>query len=137
MANTTDFSSARVGDRVWEVRWGWGTVVSIKTDNSYPVNVELDIGGGEFNFTFDGKFESTDLHPSLFWDKILFVVPPRPKRMVKKTLEGWVNVYPEDSPLKTFHFVKDRPHADGLAEQTRIACVHVTGEYEVEDRDDS
>ena len=131
MANTTDFSSARVGDRVWEVRWGWGTVVSIKTDNSYPVNVELDIGGGEFNFTFDGKFESTDLHPSLFWDKILFVVPPRPKRMVKKTLEGWVNVYPDDSPVKRFHFIKDRKFSDEIAEPTRIACVHVTGEYEV------
>ena len=125
MENETTFENAKVGDRVWWFNQRvFGGIVR-KTDAAIWVAFqEYDTIAFNLNGERHGLQE-------LFWDEILFVAPPRPKRMVKKTLEGWVNVYPDDSPLKRFHFVKDRPHADGLAEQTRIACVHVTGEYEV------
>ena len=49
----------------------------------------------------------------------------------EKKLEGWVNVYPDDSLLKRFIFVKERKDAEIVSDNDRIACVHVTGEYEV------
>lgn len=48
---------------------------------------------------------------------------------VTKTLEGWVNVY--GTYMGMVH--KTRDDADRSAGSTRIACVKVTGTYEVEE----
>jgi len=52
---------------------------------------------------------------------------PREKKMVKKTLTRWVNLYEYDI---TYH--DSRSFADYAAAPGRIACVELTGEYEVE-----
>jgi hypothetical protein len=49
-------------------------------------------------------------------------------KRVKKTITRWVNVYPCRESL---HKTKDK--ADDDATFSRIACVEVTGEYEVDD----
>ena len=53
---------------------------------------------------------------------------PKPKRTVKKEVVAWANVYKRE----TF-FSATREIADGCADADRIACVKLTGEYEVEE----
>jgi len=73
-------------------------------------------------FTKDGRYASWCKEPSL-----IFV--ERPKRKVTKTIERWVNVYlwgtgiTHDTEGKANHF----------AGADRIACVKLTGTYEVEE----
>ena len=51
------------------------------------------------------------------------------KKMAKKTVEHFANIYPDVSPC--FHSTKEL--ADRCATDDRIACVKLTGEYEVEE----
>ena len=46
----------------------------------------------------------------------------------KRTIEGWVNVY-ESGHSGDFHSTKE--YADATSGRKRIACVHVSGEYEI------
>lgn len=123
------FADVKVGDRVWSVLCGWGVVVDIDTSH-YPVDVNFDAGSCDC-FTFEGKQEIRDTSPALFWDEIKIVPPPRPKRKVTKTLEGWINLYPGGSTSGNLHPTESV--ADQKADPGRIACVHVTGTYEVEE----
>ena len=55
-----------IGDRVWGVLYGYGTVIGI--DNSeFPISVDFD---DEYNneFTLEGKEYSEDKEPSLFFE---------------------------------------------------------------------
>ena len=51
----------------------------------------------------------------------------QPKKMVKKSASYWANIYPNGD----FTFYPTKIVADSYALSTRIACVHLTGEYEV------
>ena len=53
---------------------------------------------------------------------------PKEKKMVKKTLTRWANIY-EGRDVATF---ATKEHADLRAGFCRLACVELTGEYEVE-----
>ncbi|MGL5711723.1 MAG: hypothetical protein ACRCX2_01780, partial [Paraclostridium sp.] len=57
----------KVGDRVWCVDFGWGTVVAIKS-LSYPVNVEFDDGQHQ-SFVEDGRHYQSGLR-ALFFEEI-------------------------------------------------------------------
>lgn len=71
------FKDAKVGDRVWYQRKGFGTIIAIYPKNLYPIKVHF---GNSFlrDFTFDGKVGSKDTNPTLFWDEIKFEIPPKP-----------------------------------------------------------
>lgn len=61
----------------------------------------------------------------------------RPKKMVKKTMEKWANVYVGGATF-TYSTIE---HADNAAlfrsgVDRRIACVKLVGEYEVEESDE-
>lgn len=87
------FRDAKVGDAVWSVVYGWGKVVSIDLMPDFPVLVKFDsqLNSG-FSYRRDGRY-AADQFPTLFWDEVPIVAPPRPKRKVKKVLEGWVNLF--------------------------------------------
>jgi hypothetical protein len=51
------------------------------------------------------------------------------RKVKKKKITAWANVYPERSP----HLYDTKRIADRLADNDRIACVELTGEYEVEE----
>lgn len=88
------FKNAIVGDRVWSIRKGWGTVIKVDTDSDYPIKVRLDVSERIEGYTYDGRFTSVDLGPELFWDEVHIVAPSKPK--VKRSYEEvkWCNIYP-------------------------------------------
>jgi hypothetical protein len=90
------FGPDDVGMKVWNPELGFGKIVKWHEDYFYPVEV-LFKNGAIDGFTNDGRL--TDLEqPSLFrqGDTIHIPVEPRPK--VKKTLSGYLNLYPDAGP---------------------------------------
>jgi hypothetical protein len=79
------FSSAKVGDRVWDIHKGWGTITCI--DNSlYPIYVNFDdmaFNGSTHKYTSKGYYREDHINPSLFWDEIKFTIPNKPKTRYK------------------------------------------------------
>jgi hypothetical protein len=87
------FSEARVGDRVFHLMFGWGTIANLTPEilevlflnKKYPME-----------FLHDGKMEPTDARQSLFWGEPSVNPPGPPKRPVTKTKEVWANVFVND-----------------------------------------
>ena len=84
MSSGSDFSGVKVGDRLWYLNHEV-PVVSINATARYPIQV-LGKGARAECFTLEGQV-SADGPQVLFWDKVEIVPPPRPKRLVKKTIE--------------------------------------------------
>ena len=130
--NAFDGKTARVGDKVWSIQLGDAKVAAIDEtkEAEFPVVLETKDGGREY-YTIDGKDDPDDLIPSVYYGPPDIIGPPRPKRMVKRVLHRWVNVYPTDSP-DVMHPTKE--DADRRADpSTRIACVEINQPYEVEE----
>ena len=79
------FKDAKIGDRVWGMRYGWGVVRSINLKSVYPVVVYFDEQENPVSFMFNGKYALTDLLPTLFWDEVKFDIPQKP--LPKKYLD--------------------------------------------------
>jgi hypothetical protein len=130
--NETTFENAQVGDRVWSYAYGWGTVTNHCPDSytgRYPIVVKFDTGSATGTYTKQGKFTTTEPQ-TLFWDEIPIIAPPRPKRLVTKTAEVWINVYGYGPSI---NFFSSEEAANEIAGKSRIACVKLTGSYEVEE----
>ena len=54
--------------------------------------------------------------------------PPPPKEKVKKTIEGWVNVY-QEGPGRILYLSEADANTCEKTNIGRIACVRVSGEY--------
>lgn len=129
-----DFSDVEIGNRVFHIAYGWGTVGQISTD-TFKVTF---INGAEEWFWFDGKSNRTHYNPSVFWDEIKIVSPPKPKRKVEKTIEGWLNIYPDPMIDKTIvasvrYLYVSQEIANNVADIFRRlgeAC-HVTHKYTI------
>lgn len=131
IVNPFDGSRAKVGDRVYSLQWGWGTVRHIFTDGLFPIGVFFDEGADDGEcFTKDGKRFPTVQSPDLFYGPPEIIGPPKPKRTVKRTLKRWVNVYANNSGNHSF---PTKEAADRYSALGRIACVELTGTYEVEE----
>lgn len=76
----------------------------------------------EHCFYCDGKHSTDHTHSVL-------TLVERPKKMVTKTIERWANVY-SDECVYIHH---SREKADVYDGGNRIACVKLTGTYEVEE----
>jgi hypothetical protein len=59
------FKDAKIGDKVWYIGRGWGTIVDIVI-NSYPIAVEFK-PGQVLSFLDDGRLFIDDEFPVLFW----------------------------------------------------------------------
>lgn len=129
----TDFRNAREGDLLFLAS---GKKVCVKHIAASPPNnsafIEIDMGSYIANFNFNGELEGfSELGQVLFWSPVHIDPPPRPKRKVKKVVEAWRNIYPD---YYTTH--ESKRNADNCANrntETIIACVRLTGEYEVEE----
>jgi hypothetical protein len=84
------FKNAKVGDRVWHITKGFGKIVEIFPEATFPITVEFH-GISRINFRYDGKQLRKDLNPTLFWDKIKFDIPkmPLPKLEVDTKVIVW------------------------------------------------
>jgi hypothetical protein len=96
----------------------------------------MEEGGVSFKFTTGGFILGHDLiMPTVFWDKVHIDPPPRPKRKVKVQVEVWANIY-KDPPFncgEKIHVHESEYRAKACASQGLIACVRLTGSYEVEE----
>lgn len=119
------FRDAKVGDRVWGVRHGWGEVSTVDSSSEWPIEVmfEAQDDYGEPHqdaYTFSGRLYQEDCNPTLFWDEIKFEVPEKPARLMDRTFEGWVNLYRYDAPC----FQGSKKSSDE-ANSGRIGCYEV------------
>ena len=88
----TTFEDAKVGDRVWALSFGWGTVVDInKYRNLYPIQVSF--GLTTCTYTTDGKSFIDHISQALFWDEVVITPPekPLPKLQVDTKVLVWDN----------------------------------------------
>lgn len=110
------FNGIKIGDRVWSIRYGWGTVVELKLNTLYQICVRFDNKDGYVrfdkkdgitSFTLDGKYALEDNMPTLFWDEIKFELPqkPLPKLEVDTKVIVWSSCTPSCKEKRYFsHF---------------------------------
>ena len=70
------FSNAKIGDKLWSFRYGWGEVFDIIYNTQYPINIRF--GRGTCTYTTLGKSYAGDLLPDLYYDEIKFEIPKKP-----------------------------------------------------------
>ncbi len=95
------FRNAKVGDRVWNMFRGWGTVEQIDFDVDFPIRVVFDGTEYDETFTFEGKIRKCDINPTLFWDEIKFEIPKKSFNLeeelrrleIKEFVNGEMNYY--------------------------------------------
>lgn len=76
---TTTFETAKVGDRVYSIPFGWGEIREISADsqNVYYIHVYFENHGFE-HYTLDGYFHNITHIQSLFWDEVYIEAPIKP-----------------------------------------------------------
>ena len=74
------FKNAKIGDRVFSCRQGWGTIVQIDPtcECGLVYKYAPDEGYCAFWFTVSGRIEEEDLFPSVLWGEPKFEMPKRP-----------------------------------------------------------
>ena len=128
------FDGIKVGDRVYDMRDGWGSANIVCSPVSPRLLIFFDNGMAR-QFSLDGQF-APQCPQSLFWDKPEFTPPPRPKRKVKKSLEGWAVVCSGGGAVFFTHESDARAHARDIEAEgwySVSAIVKLTGTYEVEE----
>lgn len=91
--------------------------------SNYPITVKYSDDDHVASFTEDGKCYRYHKTPSL-------VLISRAKKKVTKTIEQWVNTYPDGTHG---YMYKSESDANDAHSSNRIACVKLTGTYEVEE----
>lgn len=71
------FRNAKIGDKVWDIIYGWGNIISVIKDYPFPIAVDFS-NGKTISYKFNGKNNDTDINPRLFWDEIKFEIPEKP-----------------------------------------------------------
>lgn len=120
------FRDVKVGDKCWTIQLGDAEIMEINTGDAYP----LSIGNVKktFDYDLDGKLWKDDKVPSAFWSTPNIIPPPRPKRKVKKVIEGWINIYPGDVMYSS------KEKAGEMRDDTHLGePFFVHHEYEVEE----
>ncbi len=86
------FDGITVGTKVYDREGGEWEVIGVPS--LYFVAALKN--GKSFNIKYDGfLFGFESLGQQFFWSPPQQIeVPPRPKRMVRKVVEGWINIYP-------------------------------------------
>lgn len=121
------FEGVNEGDKVWDVVLGEGEVVRIGEEDDRPITVYFHRFGSHRFYTLDGQYERLQ-NQVLFWPGTKIISGPPPKRKRKIVVERWVNVYyGYDDTYDT------KAIADECAGPSRIACIRLTGEAEVEE----
>ncbi len=54
----------RVGDRVFDIRYGWGEIVSINSDRAYPITAVFN--GSKTNYTYKGESSTGNIQTLSF-----------------------------------------------------------------------
>ncbi len=136
------FDGVKVGDKVWDILYGWLEVVEVYS-NIDVFRAKANSGKWyDLVTSIDGLSTITNTRRT-FWDEVKIIPPPRPKRKVVKTVEGYINIYQSikasDGKLgDDFHtgeYIHKTPEeADANRNINRLgkAC-YIKHQYEVEE----
>jgi hypothetical protein len=102
------FKNAQIEDRVWDSRYGWGTIKSIYPKNLFPIKVEFDYKNLKKDYTFDGRSSLNYIAQVLFWNSFKIPLESLIKPLLGQTIETQVLV-PNDIKEKRYfsHFHKE------------------------------
>ena len=125
------FSDAKKGDKVFHQGWGWGRVTGLYLHNDYPISVAFNGLTCNHQFDLDGVREG-DTEPTLFWDKIEFEVPKRPKKEVRRTKTFYINLY-KDGEVSAYSdeddAVSDAEYMDAHGVKTLLWAKEMKTDY--------
>ena len=126
-----DFSKARVGDVVYDIRYGHGKITHINPGDDYSIVCYFHEAQEKETYTIDGRTHDWHIGPVLFHAKPEISDPPPPKRKMKR--QAWLNIYPANSmPPIIICNHETKEQADALANNERIACIPIEWEEEEE-----
>lgn len=129
MNKNVTFTDAKVGDRVWSLTEGWGTIIDrFSLYIYYPVAVEFD-NGAYRTYTLLGRLYISDHRPTLFWNEVKFDTPekPLPQLEVDAKVLVWNN--PNQKHRRHFsHFSNGRIYTfdSGSTSFTRLHAGSIT-----------
>lgn len=90
----SDFSNAKVGDKVFEVGRGWGMIIAVSPGSLWAIEVEFDHDHNKTEeYTIDGRLYIEYETPSLFWDNPIKEVLAPP--VIEKSITVYANIYPK------------------------------------------
>lgn len=121
------FADVRVGDCVYDMGYGEG-IVDTDMGSSFIACFK-----GSCRYTYDKEGVLHCLLPqranqTLFYSKPVFELPPPPRRMVKKVVEGWVNLCSNSQMVALWDSERT---ADLYANKKRLGPAHfIRHEYE-------
>ena len=74
------FKNLKLNDKVFSIRYGWGTVSRVDEDCLGGLYYSYDSDNGQNCVWFDvhGKLWKDDYYPSIFWDVPQITLPKRP-----------------------------------------------------------
>ena len=103
----TTFEDAKVGDRVWCILYGWGTIANISSNIIRPLEVAFE--HNNLFYMRNGKCSEIDVNQSLFWDEVVITPPekPLPKLEVDTKVLVWDNRRRQHIKRHFSHFDKD------------------------------
>lgn len=95
---TETFKNVKVGDKVYSIGCGNGTVESVTGINyDYHFRVEFKMKRNDSKiiipYTIDGKMDAFNEIADLYWGKPEIIAPGKPKKMVKVEENVWINCY--------------------------------------------
>ena len=84
----------KVGDKVFDARFGWGEIVEIDYSITYPVRVKYEYLVNDVSYTFNGLYSFNDKLPSLSFTEYDFIKggfsQERPEVLPKRGAVVWV-----------------------------------------------
>lgn len=134
------FSNARNGDKVFHIIHEWGTITGTADDSFIARFINKENTLIDLSFWSDGRQFRSDKNPSVFWNEVKIVPPPKPKRKAEKTIAGWINIYPNstcdnDLVATSYSLYKSLEIANQNAQKDKRLgeAYHVTHKYTIEE----
>lgn len=72
----TTFETAKVDDKVFDIKHGWGLISKVFPKNMRPITVQFRCTNR--SYMFNGKYSETDRNQVLFWDEVIITPPSKP-----------------------------------------------------------
>lgn len=110
------FRNAKKGDKVWSIKFGWGTIAQIIKPSECPIGVDFK-DSCRLWYCTDGRYSQDDILPSIFWNE--FTIPdeafkkPLPNIEVDTKVLVW---YVNNGSISN----KQRMHFSGFTEDGKI-----------------
>ena len=110
-----DFSNAKVGDKVFDILFGYGIIKSNDEWSSYPIQVQFD----DYFETYliDGRTREESIFPSLYYNKFEIKIPE----------EAYKQPLPDiavDTPMIVWNddAIKEKRYFKSFSKDGRVKC---------------